>query len=377
MARNLKVIVVMGTRPEAIKLAPVVRALSAHGGFAVKVLATAQHRSMLDQVLEVFEIEPDFDLGIMRPGQSLTDVTVRAVAGVGKVLEREKPDWVIVQGDTTTAFVSALAAYYRQIRVAHVEAGLRTEDRYSPFPEEMNRRLVSALADVHFAPTPAARANLRREGIATGAIHVTGNTVIDALKYMVASGRLESPAVLERIPAQARVLLVTAHRRESFGAGLRSVFLALKDIVRRHADVEVVYPVHPNPNVRHAASQVLGRVARVHLVAPLDYRQFVALMSRAYLILTDSGGIQEEAPGLGKPVLVLRDKTERPEAIAAGTALLVGTDRARIVRAAETLLNSKSAYARMAHAANPFGDGRAGERIARILARMAPPARLT
>lgn len=371
MARNLMVIVVMGTRPEAIKLAPVVRALRGHGGFTVKVLATAQHRSMLDQVLGVFDIEPDFDLDMMRPGQSLTDVTVRAVAGVGKVLERERPDWVVVQGDTTTAFVSALAAYYRRVRVAHVEAGLRTDDKYAPFPEEMNRRLVSALADVHFAPTPAARANLRREGVPAGAIHVTGNTVIDALKQMVASGRIESPPVLERLPASARVLLVTAHRRESFGPGLESVFLALKEVVRRHPDVEVVYPVHPNPNVRRVADRVLGQVARVHLVAPLDYRQFVALMSRAYLILTDSGGIQEEAPGLGKPVLVLRDKTERPEAIAAGTALLVGTDRDRIVRVAERLLTSKAAYSRMARAANPFGDGRAGERVARILARTA------
>ncbi len=361
---------VFGTRPEAIKLAPVIHELRRQrGAFDVKVVVTAQHRSMLDQVLAIFDIEPDFDLDIMRPGQSLTDVTVRALNGIEKVLSEARPDIVLVQGDTTTAFVGALAAYYQRVAVGHVEAGLRTRDKFAPYPEEMNRRLVGCMADIHFAPTPRARENLRREGVAAGAIHVTGNTVIDALLWALASSKPWDVPLLERLAPQRRIILVTAHRRESFGPGFERICRALAAIALRNPDVEVVYPVHLNPNVRGPVNAILGRVERVHLIEPLEYLPFAHLMERSYLILSDSGGIQEEAPALGKPVLVLRDKTERPEAIEAGTARLVGTDVDRIVSLTERLLRSRAAYRRMAHAENPFGDGRAAQRIARILRR--------
>lgn len=369
-AGRVKVLLAFGTRPEAIKLAPVIKELDRRPDrFRVVVLVTAQHRGMLDQVLEVFDIRPDYDLDIMKPGQTLGEVTVRALAGVERVLAEERPDWVLVQGDTTSVFVSALAAYYQRTRVGHVEAGLRTADKYSPYPEEMNRRLASVLADLHFAPTRRARENLRREGVPARSIYVTGNTVIDALEMALRSTKPWQVPVLDSVPAGQRVVLVTAHRRESFGPGFERICRALALLAERNPGIEVIYPVHLNPNVRKPVMRILKRRPRVHLIEPLEYLPFAHLMERAYLILTDSGGIQEEAPAIGKPVLVMRDKTERPEAIEAGVAKLVGTDVERIVREGERLLNSERAYRRMARATNPFGDGRAARRIAGILAR--------
>ncbi len=365
-----RVMFCFGTRPEAIKLAPVIQELAAHPGeLEPVVLVTAQHRQMLDQVLRVFDIKPDYDLDVMRPGQSLADVTVGVLRGVERVLRRARPDMVMVQGDTTSALAAALAAFYERIPVGHVEAGLRTNDKYSPYPEEMNRRLVSSLADLHFAPTRAAKENLLGEGVPRGRIHVTGNTVVDALKAIRGSKAKWRVPVLDRIVPEQRVILVTAHRRESFGPGVERICRALRMIVERNPDVMVVYPVHLNPNVRRPVRAILGRTPRVHLIEPLEYLPFVRLMERAYLILTDSGGIQEEAPALGKPVLVMRDKTERPEVVAAGTARLVGTDTDTIVSVTETLLHSAAAYQRMARARNPFGDGHASRRIAAALCR--------
>lgn len=365
-----RVLLAFGTRPEAIKLAPLVKELQRRADrFETVVLVTAQHRAMLDQVLDIFDIRPDHDLDIMKPGQTLGDVTVRALAGVELVIEKERPDWVVVQGDTTSAFVSALAAYYRRVRVGHVEAGLRTADKYSPFPEEMNRRLAGVLADLHFAPTVRARENLLRENVPARSIRVTGNTVIDALLMTLASPKPWRVPVLDRVPADRRIVLVTAHRRESFGAGFENICRALAALAERNPDVEIIYPVHLNPNVRGPVMRVLRRRERVHLIEPIEYLPFAHLMERAHIILTDSGGIQEEAPAIGKPVLVMRDKTERPEAIEAGVAKLVGTEFDRIVRETERLLNSPRAYARMARAANPFGDGRAARRIAAAFGR--------
>jgi UDP-N-acetylglucosamine 2-epimerase (non-hydrolysing) len=365
-----RVMFCFGTRPEAIKLAPVIRELARHPKeLQPVVLVTAQHRQMLDQVLRVFDITPDYDLDVMRPGQSLADVTVAVLRGVEPVLRRARPDMIMVQGDTTSALAAALAAFYERIPVGHVEAGLRTSDKYSPYPEEMNRRLVSSLADLHFAPTRAARENLLREGVPRGRIHVTGNTVVDALKAMRGSKAAWHVPVLDRIAPEQRVILVTAHRRESFGPGFERICRALRMIVERNPEVAVVYPVHLNPNVRKPVRALLGRTPRVYLIEPLEYLPFVRLMERAYLILTDSGGIQEEAPALGKPVLVMRDVTERPEAVAAGTAKLVGTDTDTIVSATERLLRSAAVYRKMARARNPFGDGRASRRIAAGLRR--------
>jgi UDP-N-acetylglucosamine 2-epimerase (non-hydrolysing) len=365
-----RVMFCFGTRPEAIKLAPVILELRKRPReFGALVLVTGQHRQMLDQVLRVFDIKPDHDLDLMRPGQSLADVTVGVLRGVERVLRRARPDMVIVQGDTTSALAAALAAFYEKIPVGHVEAGLRTSDRYSPYPEEMNRRLVSSLADLHFAPTRAAKENLLGEGVSRSRIHVTGNTVVDALKAIRRSRVVWHVPVLDRIAPEQRVILVTAHRRESFGPGFERICRALRMIVERNPDVAVVYPVHLNPNVRTPARAILGRVPRVYLIAPLEYLPFVRLMECAYLILTDSGGIQEEAPALGKPVLVMRDVTERPEAVAAGTARLVGTETEVIVSATERLLRSAAVYRKMARARNPFGDGRASSRIAAALRR--------
>jgi len=359
-----------GTRPEAIKLAPVIQELARHPReFEPVVLVTAQHRHMLDQVLRAFDIRPDHDLDLMRPGQSLADVTVGVLRGVERVLRRVRPDMVIVQGDTTSALAAALAAFYQRIPVGHVEAGLRTCDKYSPFPEEMNRRLVSSLADQHFAPTRAAKENLLREGVPRGHIHVTGNTVVDALKAIRRSKVAWHIPVFDKIAPEQRVVLVTAHRRESFGPGFESICYALRMLVERNSDVEVVYPVHLNPNVRGPVRTILGGTQRIHLIEPLEYLPFVRLMKRAYLILTDSGGIQEEAPALGKPVLVMRDVTERPEAVEAGAAKLVGTDADAIVSTTERLLRSTAAYRKMARVRNPFGDGRASARIMTALRR--------
>ena len=367
----MKTMLVFGTRPEAIKMAPLVKALQAEPGMEATVCVTAQHRQMLDQVLNLFEIRPDHDLDVMRPGQDLYDVTGNMLLGLRPVLAAERPDWVLVHGDTSTTLAASLAAYYARIPVAHVEAGLRTGNKQSPFPEEINRRLTGAVADLHFAPTAAARANLLAEGVAEQSIHVTGNTVIDAL--IDVAGRLRRSPDLQAEMAQRfgfldparKLILVTGHRRENFGEGFRNICLALAEIAAAHEDVEVLYPVHLNPNVRQPVAEILASrgLSNVHLVEPVDYLPFVYLMDRSHFILTDSGGVQEEAPSLGKPVLLMRDTTERPEAVEAGTVRLVGTDRAAIVAEAERLLRDESAYQSMARAHNPYGDGQAVGRI--------------
>lgn len=353
-------------------MAPVVHALKQSTCFEVKVCVTAQHRQMLDQVLRLFGIVPDFDLDLMKPGQDLTDITGSVLVGMRRVLREWRPDIVLVHGDTTTTMAASLAAYYEKVEVGHVEAGLRTGDNYSPWPEEMNRRLTSAIAACHFAPTETARANLLREGIASDKIHVTGNTVIDALLEVVA--QLRGDAELQELIAQQfafldgtkRLILITGHRRENFGTGFENICAALKHLSDRQ-DVEIVYPVHLNPNVQEPVRRILGTNPRVHLIEPLDYLPFVYLMDRCALILTDSGGVQEEAPSLGKPVLVMRDTTERPEAVDAGTVKLVGTNCETIVRTVGELLDDPVAYQAMSKAHNPYGDGLAAKRISAIL----------
>ena len=350
-----KILAVFGTRPEAIKLAPVIRELAAHPEqFATHVCVSAQHRSMLDQVLETFAIRPQHDLQVMQPGQDLFEVTTRCVERLRPVLEAERPDWVLVQGDTTTTFAASLAAFYLGIRVGHVEAGLRTHDKLRPFPEEINRRLTTHLSDLHFAPTSGARDNLLREGIAAETIYVTGNTGIDALLYVREHCTASVSVIrgLERWKGDRPLVLVTGHRRESFGEGFRRICEALRQIALR-GDVDLIYPVHLNPNVQGPVRRLLGDLPNVFLIEPVEYVPFVVLMDRARLILTDSGGIQEEAPSLGKPVLVLRDVTERPEGVAAGNARLVGTDPDRIVSETARLLEDASEYARMSRAENP------------------------
>jgi len=366
---KIKVLTVFGTRPEAIKMAPLVKALQNQTDhIACKVAVTAQHREMLDQVLDLFRITPDHDLNIMLPNQTLYDVTVRALAGLQEVLAHEAPDIVLVHGDTTTTFVAGLAAFYRQIPVGHVEAGLRTGNKYSPYPEEMNRKLTGAIAELHFAPTPVSRANLLREGVPAENIFVTGNTVIDALVATVKDEFHFADKRLQNIDyTKKRVLLVTTHRRENLGEPLRNVYTALAEIIKKYPDVEIVFPVHKNPKVRQIVMDVLGDMDRVHLVDPLDYEPFINLMNKSHIILTDSGGLQEEAPSLGKPVLVLRDTTERPEAIAAGTVEMVGTDTEKVLAVCQKLLDDREAYLRMANAVNPYGDGRASDRIVRAL----------
>ncbi|MEW6696541.1 MAG: non-hydrolyzing UDP-N-acetylglucosamine 2-epimerase [Bacillota bacterium] len=361
----LKILTVFGTRPEAIKMAPLVKELNSRPDQIKSLVAvTAQHREMLDQVLELFDITPDYDLNIMQEGQTLYDVTTRALNGLKDVLIQSNPDLVLVHGDTTTTFVAALAAYYRQIPVGHVEAGLRTHNKYSPFPEEMNRHLTGALAEYHFAPTEKSMQNLIKENINIDNIFVTGNTVIDALKATVKENYVFSDPLLNKIDfGRQRVLLVTTHRRENLGEPMRAIYLALKEIVETHPDVEIVFPVHKNPAVRRVVNEVLGKMPRVHLIEPLRYEPFINLMQRCYLVLTDSGGMQEEAPSLGKPVLVLRNTTERPEAVDAGTVKLVGTDREVVLSATRELLNNPAAYKSMAEAVNPYGDGLASQRI--------------
>ncbi len=368
----MKVLTVFGTRPEAIKMAPVVKALAANSAFDAKVCVTAQHRQMLDQVLDIFAIRPDFDLNLMKPGQDLSDITSNVLLGMRDVFKQWQPDLVLVHGDTTTTLAASLSAYYARIRVGHVEAGLRTGDKYAPWPEEMNRRLAASLTDIHFAPTEKARANLLREGIDPQTIHVTGNTVIDALLDVVERVRTDA-ALQSRLASQfdfinpaKRLILVTGHRRENFGAGFENICHALRDIAAR-GDAQIVYPVHLNPNVQEPVRRILDGVPDIHLIAPLDYLPFIYMMDRSVLLITDSGGIQEEAPSLGKPVLVMRDTTERPEAVDAGTVKLVGTDRATIVREAHRLLDDATAYDIMARAHNPYGDGQAATRIRQIL----------
>jgi len=375
-AKLRRILLVYGTRPEAIKLALVIRQLGRAGGaadagadaFVGIVCATAQHRELLDEVHALFGVRADFDLDLMRPDQPLADLTARVLTGVAGVVAQVRPDAMIVQGDTTSAMAGALAAFYARVPVAHVEAGLRTNDLLAPFPEEMNRRVITRLARWHFAPTAEARDNLLAEGVAEAAVEVTGNTSIDALRQVTAE-RL-APAPAELLPAAGeRLLLVTAHRRESFGEGLESICAALREIADRFPDVRVVYPVHPNPNIRGPVERLLGGHARIRLCKPLPYGSFVSLLGAAWVVLTDSGGLQEEAPGLGKPVLVMRDVTERPEPIAAGTAMLVGTSARRIVDAVARLHDGPDAYAAMASAKNPFGDGHAAERIVARLGR--------
>ena len=365
----MKVLVVMGTRPEAIKMAPVVFALRNSEGFDGRVCLTAQHRDMLDEVIRVFDLPVHEDLDLMTPGQTLTHVAVKVLEGVDRILAKEPYDWVLVQGDTTTSLAAAMAAFHRGVKVGHVEAGLRTWNIQEPFPEEWNRRAIDALADLAFAPTELSRQNLLGERFAPDRVLVTGNTAIDALQLALAKPAPPAPPELSRLSPNRPMILVTAHRRESFGDPLDSICRALAALATRPdaTGASIVYPVHPNPNVRAAVARRLEGLEHVHLLAPLDYLSFVHLMQRAHLILSDSGGIQEEAPGLGKPVLVLRDRTERPEAIEAGTARLVGTDYDRILAETDRLLTDPTAYRAMAVARNPFGDGHAAERIVRAL----------
>ena len=369
---SMKVLSVFGTRPEAIKMAPVVKALAGDDAFEAKVCVTAQHRHMLDQVLELFDIRPDFDLDLMQSGQTLSYITSRILHGMHDVYEQWKPDLILVHGDTTTTLAAGLSAYYAKIAVGHVEAGLRTANKYSPWPEEINRRLTGAIADLHFAPTERARDNLVAEGTNPESIHITGNTVIDAL--LEVSGRISSDALLGNslekqfpfLDSEKRLILVTGHRRESFGSGFEEICRAIVDITRR-GDVQLVYPVHFNPKVQEPVMRILAHEQGVFLQEPLDYLSFVYLMRRSALVLTDSGGIQEEAPALGKPVLVMRDVTERPEALEAGTTKLVGTKRSAIAREVNRILDDAVTSGNMAQARNPFGDGKASERIHTIL----------
>ena len=372
----LKVLSVFGTRPEAIKMAPVIKELERHPDSIQSVVCvTAQHRQMLDQVLNLFEISADYDLDIMRPGQDLFDITCNVLQGLKPVLAKELPDVVLVHGDTSTTMAATIAAYYLRIRVGHVEAGLRTHDKFSPFPEEINRRVTGAIADLHFAPTAASRDNLLREGIADRDIFVTGNTVVDAL--LEVSRRISADSALAgRLAAdfsflhpEKRLVLVTGHRRENFGTGFENICGALADIAQRNPDVEILYPVHLNPNVQEPVRRILGggQLTNVHLIEPVDYLPFVYLMNRSHLIITDSGGVQEEAPSLGKPVLVMRDTTERPEALLAGTVKLVGTDRRAIAEETNLLLDDADAYLAMSLAHNPYGDGKAAQRIQDVL----------
>lgn len=369
----MKVLVVFGTRPEAIKMAPLLLALQGDHRFEPLLCVTGQHREMLDQVLSLFSLVPDHDLNIMKPGQDLTDVTSGILQGMKGVLADTKPDIVLVHGDTATTFGTTLAAYYQQIPVGHVEAGLRTGDLYSPWPEEANRKLTGVLAELHFAPTVKSAENLYAEGVKQSTVSVTGNTVVDALFKIVEKFDRE-PQLADSLSDQfpflhqdRRIILVTGHRRESFGGGFDRICEALNRTANSFPDVDIVYPVHLNPNVREPVNRLLNGLSNVHLIEPLDYLPFVYLMSRSYLILTDSGGIQEEAPSLGKPVLVMRDTTERPEAVAAGTVELVGTDVNRICSRLEALLTDDSVYQRMSLAHNPYGDGRACERILEAL----------
>ena len=365
--KKIKLMTVFGTRPEAIKMCPLVLEMQKYPDFIEPIVAvTAQHREMLDQVLQLFAIKPDYDLNIMTAGQTLYDVTGRALAGLKDVLAEAQPDMVLVHGDTTTTFVGALASFYAQIPVGHVEAGLRTGNKFSPYPEEMNRKFTGAIADIHFAPTSTSKNNLLKENIDPAAIVVTGNTVIDALQTTVkADYRFTDSGLQKALAGGKRLILVTTHRRENLGEPMRHVYQALRKVLENHPDVEAIFPVHKNPKVREIVDEELGKLAQVHLIEPLDYEPFANLMAKVDIVLTDSGGIQEEAPALGKPVLVLRDTTERPEAVDAGTVKLVGTAYDDVLRETSLLLDDSKYYQSMAEAANPYGDGRACERIIR------------
>ena len=367
--KKLKLMTVFGTRPEAIKMCPLVLEMGKYPDYIEPIVAvTAQHREMLDQVLELFNIKPDYDLNIMASGQTLYDITTKALNGLKEVIEEAKPDMVLVHGDTTTTFAGALAAFYAQVPVGHVEAGLRTGNKYSPYPEEMNRKLTGSIADMHFAPTSTSKANLLKENVNPETILVTGNTVIDALETTVKENYEFADAEFNKIFARGnRLILMTTHRRENLGEPMRNVYKALRKVLETHADVEAIFPVHKNPKVREIVQEELGGLDRVHLIEPMDYEPFANLMGKVDIVLTDSGGIQEEAPALGKPVLVLRDTTERPEAVDAGTVKLIGTEYEDVLRETNLLLDDAEHYKKMAEATNPYGDGKACERIIRAI----------
>lgn len=364
-----KILAVFGTRPEAIKMAPLIKKVSDADHLEVVVCVTAQHREMLDMVLDLFGIYPAYDLDLMSANQTITDITVRVLTGMKEVLEREKPDLVLVHGDTTTTLSAALAAFYQKVPVGHVEAGLRSGNIYSPYPEEMNRRITGAIATLHFAPTEGNKQNLLRSGVNEGQIFVTGNTVIDALHMVIKENYSFPIPLLNQLDyANKKIILLTVHRRENWGSSMRNILLAVRSILEYNRDLELVFPVHMNPAVKDLAYEVLGSTARARLIPPLDYAPFANLMARSYLVLTDSGGIQEEAPALGKPVLVLRTETERPEAVEAGTVKIAGVERERIISLTQELLDNKAEYDKMAQAVNPYGDGMAAERIVEVLA---------
>ena len=371
-SNNKKVLIVFGTRPEAIKMAPLVKELKKK--MIVRVCVTAQHRHLLDQVLELFEITPDFDLDIMRPKQDLFDVTIKVLAGIKNVLDEWRPSIVLVHGDTTTAMATSMAAFYLKIPVGQIEAGLRTNNIYSPFPEEFNRQLVSRIAEFHFAPTEKARKNLLNEHVNDENIYVTGNTVIDALLSVIQKARTTDYSVdlIRLLPFLSnknlpKIVLVTGHRRENFGQGFEKICQALREIALKHLDVEIIYPVHLNPNVREPVNRLISNIKNIHLIEPMNYLSFLKVMDASYLILTDSGGIQEEAPSLGKPVVLMRDSTERPEAVEAGTVTLVGSDKGKIFESVNFLLNNDLEYKKMSKAHNPYGDGTASKTICKIL----------
>lgn len=365
--KKIKVMTIFGTRPEAIKMAPLVNELKQDDAIETIVCVTAQHRQMLDQVLKIFKIVPDYDLNIMKERQTLPQITSNVLTGIVNVIEDTKPDIVLVHGDTTTTFAGALAAFYSKTRIGHVEAGLRTGDKYSPFPEEMNRKLVGSMADLHFSPTENNKNNLLKENISEDGIYVTGNTVIDALKTTVNSSYVFATPSLKEVDFNKRIILVTAHRRENLGEPLRNIFNGIRKIAEEYDDVEVVYPVHLNPAVQEPAKEILGNLKNVHLIEPLDVQELHNLMERSYMVMTDSGGLQEEAPALGKPVLVLRQETERPEAVEAGTVRMAGTDEKKVYELAKLLLDNEEEYEKMNKAANPYGDGKASMRIVKAI----------
>ena len=365
--KKIKVMTIFGTRPEAIKMAPLVNELKQDTDIEDIVCVTAQHRQMLDQVLDIFGIVPDYDLNVMKDRQTLPQITSSVLQGIVDVIEKANPDMILVHGDTTTTFAGALAGFYSKVKIGHVEAGLRTYDKYSPFPEEMNRKLVGSMADLHFCPTENNKNNLLKENIPGDGIYITGNTVIDALKTTVSdSYEFETPE-LKEIDFSKKVILLTAHRRENLGEPMENIFRAVKKIAQEYKDVEIVYPVHLNPLVREPANRILGEAKNVHLIEPLAVQELHNLMDRSYLVMTDSGGLQEEAPALGKPVLVLRQETERPEAVNAGTVKMAGTDEEEIYKLAKMLLDDKCEYEKMNRAANPYGDGKASSRIVQAI----------
>lgn len=365
--KKIKVLSVFGTRPEAVKMAPIVKEMEIHQDICHKVCVTAQHRDMLDQVLNLFSITPDYDLNIFQHGQTLTQITNRSLSGLENIINEFSPDVLLAQGDTTTVFSAALAGFYHKVKIGHVEAGLRSGNLYSPYPEEANRKLTGILADYHFAPTETAKQNLLKEGYDDSKIYVTGNTVIDALLTVVNSDYKFENNELSNIDFGKKVILLTSHRRENIGNPMENIFSAVRSIVLDNKDVEVIYPMHLNPKVREIANEILGNTDRVHLIEPLDYLPFANLISKSHLVVTDSGGIQEEAPSLGKPVLVVRKETERPEGIDAGTAVLAGVDKNKIYNYLDILINDEEQYKKMSNAVNPYGDGKAAKRIVNII----------